>query len=85
MIVKTWVEISQEVDVDVSIADVMSSIAELADTDQLPMLLDCINRAHQVLREIPAAQIDRMNEKQRAVIGDALRVQAERFLKPNTR
>ena len=83
MRVKTWVETAQEVEVEVSIADVMSSIAELSDSDQQPMLLDCINRVHRVLREIPAAQIERMNEKQRAVIGNALRLQADRFLKPN--
>lgn len=80
MIVKTWVEFSQEVDVQVSIADVMSSIEMLDDSDRPQMYLDCVSRVYAVLKNVPAAQIDRMNAKQREIIGNALREQSERFL-----
>lgn len=80
MRVKTWVETSQEVEVDVSIAEVMSSIAALADADQVPMLLGCINSVHRVLQSLTAAQIDSLTKKQRAIIGNALRAQSDRFL-----
>jgi hypothetical protein len=83
MRVKTWVETAQEVEVEVSIADMMSTISGLVEGDRMPMLIDCINCVYRVLREIPVAQIDLMTPKQRQVIGDALRVQADRFLKPN--
>lgn len=82
MIVKTWVEFSQEVDVQVSIAEVIGAIGELADGDQAPMILDCINSVHGFLRRIPDERIAALNEKQRQVIGAALHAQAARFNKP---
>ncbi len=79
MMVKAWVEFEQEVEVEVSIADVMSSIAELAQGDQEPMLIDCITRVHRVLKEVPQERIDAMSDKQRSIIHDAFIVQASRF------
>ena len=83
MRVKTWVETSQEVEVEVSIADVMSSIRELAEDDQPSMLLDCISSVWRVLKEIPDARIAAMTDKQREIIGNALRVEAARYMPPN--
>lgn len=79
MKVKTWVQFEQEVDVEVSIADVMSSIASLNESDQLPMVLDCISSVTRVLRNIRTEHIGCMNEKQRELIGTALRAEADRY------
>lgn len=79
MKVKTWVEFEQEVDVEVSIASVMGSIEELGRADELPMLFDCINCVHRVLRGITGEQIGAMTDKQREVIESALKGQAARY------
>lgn len=81
MKVKTWVEFEQEVDVEVSIAEVMSSIGALADSDRLQMTFDCINCVHRVLSNIPAERIQQMNDAQRHRIGQALHEQSQRFWK----
>jgi hypothetical protein len=79
--VKTWVEFEQEVEVEVSIADCMSSIEELAEGDRMHMTLDCINRVYGALRRVPTERIEQMNDKQREIIVNGLREQAMRFEK----
>lgn len=79
MKVKTWIEVEQEVEVEVSIADMMSSIAALATGDREGMYVDCINSVHRVLRSIPDEAIAAMNDKKREIIFSGLRTQAERF------
>ena len=83
MRVKVWVDVQQEMEFDVSLADVMSTIAHLGESDRLPMILDCINSVWRVLTEIPETQITAMNDKQRDTIATALHAQAERYVKPN--
>jgi predicted ATPase len=83
MRVKTWVETSQEVEVEVSIAEVMSSISALAEDDQPHMLLDCISAVWRVLQGVPDARIAAMTDRQREIIGNALRTEAARFMPPN--
>ena len=83
MRIKTWVEIAQEVEVNVAIADMMSSISELSESDRMPMLLECINSVHNVLTGVTGEQIECMTEAQRALIGKALSSQADRYLTPN--
>ena len=79
MRVKTWVETAQEIEVEVNIAEVMSTIAGLAETDQVPMACDCINTAYNAIKSLPDSVIEKMNEDQRRVIANALRVQTIRF------
>jgi len=79
MKVKTWVEFEQEVDVEVSIADVMSAISELAESDQAPMIRDCISSVHRTLNRVPDERIAEMTTQQREIIFKALREQAYRF------
>lgn len=79
MRVKTWVETEQEVEVEVSIADMMNAITELEDGDQLPMVLGCISRCVSALRHITDERIAGMNDKQRRVVSDALATEARRF------
>jgi GTP1/Obg family GTP-binding protein len=77
--VKTWVEFEQEVEVDVSMADFMSAIEELADTDKVPMLLDSVSRCYSLLKNIRTEYIGQMTNKQREIIANALQEQANRF------
>lgn len=79
MRVKTWVQIEQEVEVDVSIADVMSAIGALCSDDILPMVLGGINQVYSFLRHIGDERIAAMTPAQRKIIGDALREQAARY------
>jgi hypothetical protein len=70
MLVTTWVEIAQQV---------MASIEEMQEDDRPGMTVDCITRAHRVIASSTDLQIERLNDKQRIVIADALRRQAARF------
>lgn len=79
MKVKHWLEVAQEVEVDVSIAEVMASIDDLGEEDRPGMLLDCVNRVYAVLRNATDLQIARLLPNQRAIIARALREQAARF------
>lgn len=78
---KVWVDVSQEIDTEVSIAEMMSIIAELATGDQPHMILDCVNSVHRTLASITDESIAKMTDKQRDIICSALRAQADRFSK----
>lgn len=79
MKVRTWVEMSQEVDVEVSIADVMSAIEELGPADRPQMLIDCVNRVYALLKNTPDSLIAQLNDEQRRIIREGFHAQVERF------
>lgn len=79
MRVKTWVEVEQEVEVEVSIAEMFSAIAALTGDDRPPFILNAVNTCYAVLRGVPAEAIAAMNDKQRGIIRAALLDQADRY------
>jgi hypothetical protein len=83
MKVRTWVETSQEVEVDVSLDDVMAEIsgleAPLRKQEALRLLSMCIG----ALQRVPDAIAEELSAEQRKLIADALRKDAERYLPDN--
>lgn len=79
MKVKAWVEVEQEVEVEVSIAAMFNAIDELAEDDHPSMILNAISRAYGVLRKVPDKAVAAMNDSQRKLIREALREQAQRY------
>lgn len=79
MKVRAWVETAQEIEVDVSIDDVIAEISSFGEPKSaqaaLPLLSTCIGVVMKVPDEIVAA----MSEAQRKIVAGRLREQAERF------
>ena len=79
MKVKAWVEMAQEINVDVSIDDVIAGISSFGEPKSaqaaLPLLLTCIG----VVMKIPDETVAAMSEAQRKIVAGRLREQAERF------
>ncbi len=81
MKIKVWVE--TEAEADVSLGDMLAELSALPDSDRQPSILSAINAAHGILRRISVECITEMDAKQRGIIGNALREQADRYLAPN--
>ena len=79
MKVRAWVETAQEIDVNVSIDDVVAEISSFGEPKSahaaLPLLLTCIG----VVMKIPDETVAAMSEAQRKIVAGRLREQAERF------
>ena len=90
MKVRTWIDVSQEVDVVIDLEDISAAVAEsLArvhitdDLDGSPVSLvgftDFINVIAKCLKGVTDEQIALLNEAQRALIRTHLEEQAERY------
>lgn len=80
MKVKTWVEVEQEVEVDVCLGDVLAELSTLPDNQRWATVASAVNCAHGVLSRISDAAIAEMTEYNRNLIGQSLLVQARRYL-----
>jgi hypothetical protein len=67
-----------EVEVDISLEDIVCAISE--ETDKLPMVMRGISNSHQFLKAIPDSIIAGMNDKQKAIIYTALLEQVQRYV-----
>ena len=81
MKVKVWVE--AHADANVSLDDVIGELSELPSSERQSSILRAINAAHAIFQRVPVGSIAEMDEKQRCIIGNALREQADRYLPPN--
>lgn len=77
MKVKTFVNIEQEVEVDVSMADIRAALVENFDT--VSEALQLVNRCASVLKAVSDGMIENMNNAQREVVANFLRLQANRY------
>lgn len=81
MKVKVWIE--TEAEADVSLGDLLAELSALPDSERQPSILSAINSAHGILKRVSVDRIAEMEDKQRGIIGNALRKQADRYLTPN--
>jgi hypothetical protein len=83
MRVKTWVETSQEVDVEISIDDVMATISELDVPQRNAEAIRLLNICLSAVIKVPDHIVDGMTHSQRAVITDCLQKQLARYMTAN--
>lgn len=79
MKVRTIVEFSQEVSVDVSLDDVMAEIASLEEPRRVQEALRLLSLCFGAAIKVPDSMINEMTAAQKKVISDALRAQLERY------
>jgi len=79
MKVRTTVEFSQEVSVDVSLDDVMAEIASLEEPRRVQEALRLLSLCFGAVIKVPDSMINEMTAAQKKVISDALRAQLERY------
>jgi hypothetical protein len=77
MRVRTWIEVEQEVEVNVSAADVTQMLSEEPDGDRAAMM--GLNNCAFFMRAIPDTIIAEMSEEKRAIIRGFLEEQAARY------
>lgn len=77
MIVRKWVELSEEVEVNVSPEDVLREL--WIEPESVPQILNAVNRVAGVMNAIPQERIDEMTPGQREVIRDFLSSMAAKF------
>ena len=80
---RVWVE--QEVEVEVSAADVVAALGDISEPERLPMALGGISTCIGYLRRLPDALVAEMNDKQREIIVASLEEQAARYKTPNAK
>jgi len=73
------VHIDTEVETDVSMDDVFAELNALPDGESLARMIAAVNIAYSVLHRVPAESIAEMNPKQRQLIAECLRRQADRY------
>lgn len=81
MKVKVWVE--AEAEANVSLDDVMAEMIALPYSERQTSILNAVNTAHGILKRVSDERIAEMDDKQRGIIGNALREQSERYVVPN--
>jgi len=83
--VRTHVWVETEVEVDVPVESIIDAIMELETPDRVDMATTGISSCYAFLRRVPDEIIAAMNDKQRGIIGAALKEQAERYAAPSGR
>ncbi len=78
MKVKVWIE--TEAEVDVSLGDMLAELNSLPDSERQSSILSAVNTAYGILKRVAAARIAEIDDKQRGLIGNALREQADRYV-----
>lgn len=81
---KVWVEFEKEIEVDVTISDMMAAISELIPTDQPEFVLNAISTALRVLQGIPQPLLDAIEDKPRGLILQYLRAEIARYERAET-
>lgn len=82
MQVRTTIEISQEVQVEVSLDEVMAEIAALETPERVPEALRLLSLCMGAVMKVPDTILADMNPAQKKVIVDALREQLARYAAP---
>lgn len=79
MQVRTTIEISQEVQVEVSLDEVMTEIASLETPERAPEALRLLSLCMGAVMKVPDTILAEMTPAQKKVIADALRTQLARY------
>lgn len=79
MQVRTTIEISQEVQVEVSLDEVMAEIASLETPERAPEALRLLSLCMGAVMKVPDTILAEMTPAQKKVISDALRTQLARY------
>ena len=83
MKVTTWIETAQQVDVEVSLDDVMAELASLDEPQMVKEAMRLLSLCVGGVIKVPDAIVDGMTELQRKTVADAMRAQAERYMPAN--
>jgi hypothetical protein len=76
MKIKTWIEIGQDVEIDIGPEDILAVYSE---GDTLPYILYNLSRIDEFLRGVSDERIAEMTPGQREIISGRLGTQAQRF------
>ncbi len=79
MKVTALVDFTQSVEVDISLDDVMTEISSLKAPERPQQVLTLLSVCVGALMKVPDALVAEMNAQQREVVGNALRLQVERY------
>lgn len=79
MQVRTTIEISQEVQVEVSLDEVIAEIASLETPERAPEALRLLSLCMGAVMKVPDTILAEMTPAQKKVIADALRTQLARY------
>lgn len=79
MKVRTLVETRQEVEVDVSLDDVMAEIAALENPASNQEAVRILNLCISAVMKVPNSVVAGMTQTQREIVANALRDQSERY------
>ena len=77
MRVRTWIDIEQEVEVEVNLDDVINELCGLPEA--VDELKSTINHWYALMRQIPDELIGQLSEKARILIAKAMHEQAKRY------
>ena len=77
MRIKKWIDIEQEIDVDISVEDITVALAE--DPDTTTRIMNGLNQAAEFMKGISDEMIGEMRVAQRIIIGQFLEKQADRY------
>lgn len=83
MKVTTWVETSQEVEVIVSLDDVMAEIGALEAPARSQEATSLLSLCVGAVMKVPDEVVAEMTDTARKVVADAMREQAERYMPAN--
>lgn len=79
MKVRTTVETTQEVEVEIGLDEVMAEIASLEEPKRTQEALRLLSLCIGAVMKVPDAIVAEMNVAQKKTVSDALRVQLERY------
>ena len=83
MKVTTWVETSQEVEVTVSLDDVMAEIGALEAPARRAEAQSLLSLCVGAVMKVPDSVVAEMTDTARKMVADAMREQAERYMPAN--
>ena len=78
---RVWVE--TEVEVDVSVSDMINALCDMPEPEKLGLAISEISTCLGYLKNLPDDLVAEMNDKQREIIVAALTEQAARYKTPN--
>lgn len=79
MLFKKFVDVEAEVEVEISCRELIDELLSMSNPDGLMEALRLLNTCGSILKSVPDSSIDLMNESQRRIISDFLRVEVNRY------
>ncbi len=85
MKIKTWVEVTKEIDVTIDLDDVMAEFSSLGTPENKHEVMQLLSMCIGAIDKVPDSLIAELGENSREIVVAAMQKQAARYMTPNVK